>query len=103
MAGIPTVMQSMLESATPQLKTGARMLSESVRADCREGDIGTELGQIAKVFPDVIIGSYPFADGKGDAKTPFLVSSRDCARLVVVKQAVEAMLVRVKDGLPRKI
>jgi hypothetical protein len=29
--------------------------------------------------------------------------SRDAARLIVVKQAVEAMLVRVKDGLPRKI
>jgi molybdenum cofactor synthesis domain-containing protein len=103
MAGIPTVMQGMLVGATPQLKTGARMLSETVRADCREGDIGTELGQIAKVFPDVIIGSYPFADEKGDANTNVVMRSRDPARLVVVKQAVEAMLVRVKDGLPRKI
>src|SRR5215469_9234090 len=88
MAGIPTVMQGMLQSATPQLKTGARMLSESVRADLREGDIGTELGQIAKVFPDVIIGSYPFADEKGDANTNVVMRSRDAARLVVVKQAV---------------
>lgn len=103
MAGIPTVMQGMLQSATPQLKTGARMLSETVRADLREGDIGTELGQIAKVFPDVIIGSYPFADEKGDPNTNVVMRSRDPARLVVVKQAVEAMLVRVKDGLPRKI
>ena len=103
MAGIPTVMQAMLESATPQLKTGARMLSETVRADCREGDIGTELGQIAKVFPDVVIGSYPFVDERGDANTNVVMRSRDPARLVVVKQAVEAMLVRVKDLLPRKI
>ncbi len=51
MAGIPSVMQAMLEYVTPQLKTGARMLSETVRADCREGDIGTELGEIAKVIP----------------------------------------------------
>jgi molybdenum cofactor synthesis domain-containing protein len=103
MAGIPSVMQGMLVSATPQLKTGARMLSESVRADLREGDIGTELGQIAKVFPDVIIGSYPFADERGDANTNVVMRSRDPARLVVVKQAVEAMLARVKDLLPRKI
>ena len=60
MAGIPSVMQAMLDYVTPQLKTGARMLSESVRADCREGDIGTELGEIAKGNPDVVIGSYPF-------------------------------------------
>ena len=103
MAGIPTVMQAMLKSATPQLKTGARMLSETVRADCREGDIGTELGQIAKVFPDVVIGSYPFVDERGDANTNVVMRSRDPAGLVVVKQAVEAMLVRVKDLLPRKI
>src|ERR1700726_3502419 len=87
MAGIPAVMQAMLESATPQLKTGARMLSESVRADCREGDIGTAVGLLAKVFPDVVIGSYPFADEKGDANTNVVMRSRDPARLVVVKQA----------------
>ena len=44
MAGVPHIMQTMLEFVTPKLKTGTRMLSESVRADCREGDIGTELG-----------------------------------------------------------
>ena len=67
MAGIPSVMQAMLEFVTPQLKTGAKMLSESVQADCREGDIGTELGIIAKAHPDVIIGSYPFMDEKRGA------------------------------------
>ena len=30
------------------LKTGAKMLSETVRGDVREGDIGTELGEVAK-------------------------------------------------------
>ncbi len=103
MAGIPSVMQAMLEYVTPQLKTGARMLSESVRADCREGDIGTELGEIAKAFPDVIIGSYPFVDESGGANTNVVMRSRDPARLTAVKEAVEAMLVRVKDLLPRKI
>ncbi len=103
MAGIPSVMQAMIEYVTPQLKTGARMLSESVRADCREGDIGTELGHIAKAFPDVIIGSYPFVDETGGANTNVVMRSREPARLTAVKEAVEAMLVRVKDLLPRKI
>src|ERR1041384_3636435 len=70
MAGIPSVMQAMLDYVAPQLKTGAKMLSESVRADCREGDIGTELGAIAKAHPDVIIGSYPFMDEKRGAHNP---------------------------------
>ena len=45
MAGVPTIMQAMLDEVAPKLKTGVRMLSETVRADCREGDIGTALGR----------------------------------------------------------
>src|SRR5271155_5305051 len=40
MAGVPSIMQAMLDAAAPKLRTGVKMLSESVRADCREGDIG---------------------------------------------------------------
>ena len=44
----------------PKLETGIRMLSETVRADAREGDISMQLGEIAKANPGVAIGSYPF-------------------------------------------
>src|SRR5215467_4334438 len=43
MAGVPSIMQAMLDYVAPRLATGARMLSQTVRADTREGDIGTEL------------------------------------------------------------
>jgi len=43
-------------------KIGVSMLSETVRADVREGDIGTQLGEIARANPDVAIASYPFFD-----------------------------------------
>jgi hypothetical protein len=33
-----------------------------VRAEARERDIGTQLGEIARPRPDVAIGSYPFFD-----------------------------------------
>jgi molybdenum cofactor synthesis domain-containing protein len=98
MAGIPAVMQAMLEYVTPQLKTGAKMLSETVRADCREGDIGTELGAIAKAHPDVIIGSYPFMDERG-ANAHVVMRSRDPQKLATVKAEVEAMLSRVHAQL----
>ncbi len=101
MAGIPSVMQVMLEYVTPQLKTGARMLSETVRADCREGDIGTELGAIAKQHPDVAIGSYPFMDEKNTANTNVVIRSRDAQKLARAKAAVEAMLVQVKAELAK--
>jgi molybdenum cofactor synthesis domain-containing protein len=101
MAGIPSVMQAMLDYVAPQLKTGRRMLSETVRADCREGDIGTALGEIAKNNPDVVIGSYPFMDEKSAANTNVVVRSRDPQRLAAVKAAVEAMLERVKAELAK--
>lgn len=101
MAGIPSVMQAMLDYVTPQLKTGTRMISETVRADLREGDIGTALGAIAKNNPDVVIGSYPFQDDNGAANTNVVVRSRDAQKLAAAKAAVEAMLVRVKAELAK--
>jgi molybdenum cofactor synthesis domain-containing protein len=102
MAGIPSVMQAMLEFVKPKLRTGARMLSETVRTDCREGDIGTELGVIAKEHPDVIIGSYPFTDENQTANTNVVVRARDPQKVRVVMAAVEAMLLRVKAELAAK-
>ena len=99
MAGVPQVMQAMLEYVTPQLKTGAKMLSETVRADCREGDIGTELGEIATAHPGVVIGSYPFMDEKRAANTHVVMRSRDPQKLAAAKAAVEAMLARVQAQL----
>ena len=98
MAGVPHIMQVMLDYVAPKLKTGTKMLSDSVRADCREGDIGTELGEIAKKHPDVIIGSYPFMDERG-GNTNVVVRSRDAQKLTAAKSAVEAMLARVRAEL----
>jgi molybdenum cofactor synthesis domain-containing protein len=99
MAGIPTVMQSMLDEVAPKLKTGAKLLSDTIRADAKEGDVGTELGQIAKAHPDAIIGSYPFFDEKLGPNTNIVVRSRDAAKLAEVRAAVEAMLDKVREQL----
>jgi molybdopterin-biosynthesis enzyme MoeA-like protein len=48
LAGVPSIMQAMLGEVVPKLKIGVRTLSETVRADAREGDIGMQLGEIAK-------------------------------------------------------
>jgi molybdenum cofactor synthesis domain-containing protein len=101
MAGVPHIMQVMLDDVAPKLKTGIKMLSDSVRADCREGDIGTELGAVAKQHPDVVIGSYPFMDEKTGANTNVVVRSRDAQKLAAAKRAVEAMLARVKAELAK--
>ena len=99
MAGIPQVMQSMLDYVAPKLRTGAKMLSETVRADCREGDIGTELGAIAQAHAAVLIGSYPFIDEQRRPNTHVVMRSRDPQKLAAARAAVEAMLKRVHAQL----
>src|ERR1044072_8992160 len=98
MAGVPTIMQAMLDEGAPTPKTGVKMLSETVKANCREGDIGGPLGEVAKAHPDVMIGSYPFPDG-GRPNTNLVVRSRDPQKLAAAKAAVEAMLARVHGSL----
>jgi molybdenum cofactor synthesis domain-containing protein len=99
MAGVPTIMQAMLDTAAAKLKTGAKMLSETVRADAREGDVGGALAEIAKAHPEVTIGSYPFFDDQKGPNTNIVVRARDAAKLAAAKAAVEAMLVEVRATL----
>jgi molybdenum cofactor synthesis domain-containing protein len=98
MAGVPSIMQAMLDEVAPKLKTGVRMLSETVRANAREGDIGTQLGDIAKANPEVAIGSYPFFDPQQGPNTNVVLRARDAQKLAVAKHAVEEMLVRVRGA-----
>ena len=99
MAGVPAIMQAMLDEVAPTLKTGIKLLSESVRADLREGDIGGPLGEIAKAHPGTMIGSYPFQDDGGRPNTNLVIRSRDPQKLAAAKAAVEAMLTQVRAGL----
>src|SRR5215217_7018530 len=98
MAGVPSIMQVMLDEVAPKLKTGIRMLSETVRADAREGDIGTPLGEIAKAHPEVAIGSYPFFDEQHGPNTNMVLRARNQEKLTAAKRAVEAMLQRVRGA-----
>ncbi len=102
MAGVPSIMQAMLDEVALKLKTGIRMLSETVRADAREGDIGTQLGQIAKANPGVAIGSYPFFDPQHGPNTNVVLRARDADRLAKATRAVEEMLTRVRGAQSSK-
>jgi molybdenum cofactor synthesis domain-containing protein len=94
-AGVPSIMQAMLDEVSPKLETGVRMLSETVRADAREGDIGTQLGEIARANPEVAIGGYPFFDRQIGPNTNVVLRAHDAKKLARAKRAVEDMLDRV--------
>ena len=92
MAGVPSIMQAMMDIVAPKLKSGVRMLSDSVRANAREGDIGGPLREIANAHPDTIIGSYPFLDEDKKPNTNLVVRSRDPEKLQAAMSAVKEML-----------
>jgi molybdenum cofactor synthesis domain-containing protein len=96
MAGVPSIMQAMLDEVAPKLKIDVRTLSETLRADVREGDIGMQLGEIAEANPEVAIGSYPFFDPQHGPNTNVVLRARDAQKLALAKRAVEDMLARVR-------
>ena len=101
MAGVPAVMQAMLDAVTPRLETGKKMISRSFAARAKEGDVAEPLGKVQKQFPDVSMGSYPTFDEVIGPTTTLVLRSRDEARLAEAAAAVEVMLERVRAGLQR--
>jgi len=85
-----------MDIVAPKLKSGVKMLSESVRANAREGDVGGPLREIANAHPDTIIGSYPFLDENQQPNTNLVVRSRDQAKLTAAMDAVKAMVEGLK-------
>src|SRR6201990_938046 len=98
MAGVPTIMQAMMDIVAPKLKSGVRMLSESVRANAREGDIGGPLRLIAIAHPETVIGSYPFLDENQKPNNTLLARSREPEKLNAAMTAVKEMLAGLNGG-----
>ena len=101
MAGVPAIMQAMLDEVIPKLRVGAKLIAETVRADLREGDIGSELAAIAAAHPEVMIGSYPFMDD-GGPNTNVVLRARDPEKLAAAKAAVERMVAQVRAVLAER-
>ena len=96
MAGVPVIMQAMLDGVAPKLKTGAKLLSTTIRADMKEGDIGGPLATLAKEHPDTMIGSYPYWDENGQPNTNLIVRSRSETTMNAAADAVRSMLAALK-------
>ncbi len=87
MAGIPKIMQGMLEGMYDYLKRGKVIHSKSIDIMVGESHFAEELEMIQKKFSDVDIGSYPFSrDGKYGATVVIRSTNKKnlgiCANLV---------------------
>jgi molybdenum cofactor synthesis domain-containing protein len=85
MAGVPSIFQAMVQSVLPSFTGGLPILSETLRVERGEGDIAAELGALAKAYPDVSMGSYPFQKD-GVYGTNLVLRSSDRVRLAAAKE-----------------
>lgn len=90
MAGVPEIMQAMLDALSPQLERGAPMLSRTVTAHIGEGDLAKPLKAIQAKYPDVIIGSYPFHE-QGRYGSNLVLRCRDLERVEMAAKEVQQM------------
>lgn len=60
MAGIPGVMQVMLDEVMPRLAKGRPLHARAVRVSAPESEVATPLAALQTAYADVQMGSYPF-------------------------------------------
>ncbi len=91
LAGIPSIARAMFETIAEEFDKGPPIYSRNVDVFMREGDIAGPLELIADEFPDIDIGSYPFArDGRFGAN--LVVRGTDAGQLdVALNKIVETM------------
>lgn len=104
LAGVPKIARGMLEDVAHRIEGGAVTLSRTVATGgLREGDVAEGLGELAKAYPDVSIGSYPYffegPDGEIRRGTNLVARGTDEAVLDVVVQKL-AELSRAAGGQP---
>ncbi len=92
MAGVPSIMQSMMDTVGPQLRSSARVLVETIDAgSIPEGSYAMKLEEIARAHEGVGIGSYPHFSAVG-IRNQIVLRSRDAGRLAAVGELVRALL-----------
>jgi molybdenum cofactor synthesis domain-containing protein len=91
MAGVPAIMQAMMDEVAKILPASQPVLSETVEAHRGEGDIAEGAAAVQQAHPAVRIGSYPYHDGTRFT-TRLVLRSRDAAALAAAKAAMEKAL-----------
>jgi molybdenum cofactor synthesis domain-containing protein len=97
MAGVPSIMQAMLDAVAPTLSTGAKMIVETISAEeIPEGLYAAGLSDIAKAHGDVSIGSYPSFSVAG-FRNQIVVRGKDPAAVAAAVDAVRSLIAQLKS------
>lgn len=97
MAGVPQILQAMLDEIRPTLTSNAPVISETIEAGAiPEGNFAGGLTEIAAAHPAVSIGSYPSITPEG-FRNRIVVRGRDAEAVAAARGAVEALLAGLRS------
>jgi len=66
LAGVPQIMRAMLQDIEHRIEGGTTIVKRTIAVNGKgEGDVAGPLGEIAKTYPHISFGSYPFFKGDG--------------------------------------
>jgi molybdopterin-biosynthesis enzyme MoeA-like protein len=95
MAGVPAIMQAMLDNVAPGLVGGTPVTSVTIEAGALpEGLYAGPLGEIAKAHPALSIGSYPSYAATGFANR-IVVRGREAAEIEAAVAEIRALVDRL--------
>ncbi len=98
MAGVPAIMQAMLDNVAPGLVKGVRVLSEVIEAaGLPEGLYAAGLAEIAKAYPTLSIGSYPSYSPSGFTNQ-IVARGRDHDTLVEAAGRIRDLIASLRAG-----
>ena len=96
LAGVPSIVQGMLQDIGHRLERGTPVRSLTVRsAGLREGDVAEKLSQLNQDYEGVNFGSYPWFRSVTDHGVALIARSTDAARL---KEAGEKLVALVSSA-----
>ena len=95
MAGVPSIFQAMVASVLPGIAGGPPILSQTLCLSRPEGEIAAPLGEMARAYPELSFGSYPF-QRNGAHCTNVVIRGTDGARL---DAAMTELATRYPDGV----
>jgi molybdenum cofactor synthesis domain-containing protein len=98
MAGVPMIMQAMLDGVAPTLETGVKLTMHAIDAGLPEGQYAIPLADIAKAHEALSIGSYPsYVDGA--FRNQIIVRGREPQEVATAAEEIKAMLAQLRAGL----
>jgi len=101
MAGVPKIMQAMVDGILPTLKGGRPLISVTIRSSLAEGQVAAALGELAEEFEDLDFGSYP-AWTRTVFQLSIIVRGQDPDRVETASKRVET-LIRDMGGTPERL